>query len=196
MKKNLIPALMLGAIIFASCEQTKTENKGQSNLAAVNAPAGTSEAKITAEDFTKKAYKGNMMEIQLGQIAQKKASKKEVKQFAEMVVKDHKAANEKLKNIAKQKNIKLADSLGAEMKEHKTMLEKKSGAAFDKAYMDMMVKDHTKSIKLYESAINDLNNEQALSQYATQALETIEMHQKRAKEINQKLDTNAKASAK
>ena len=55
--------------------------------------------------FYKNAAEGGMSEVELGQLAQQKASSASVKEFGSMMVKDHSAANEKLKALAASKQV-------------------------------------------------------------------------------------------
>ena len=60
--------------------------------------------------FYKKAAEGGMSEVELGQLAQQKASTSAVKDFGAMMVKDHTAANDKLKALAASKQVTLPES--------------------------------------------------------------------------------------
>lgn len=51
-----------------------------------------------------------MSEVELGQLAQQKGTNPAVKDFGVMMVKDHSAANDKLKALATTKQVELHDS--------------------------------------------------------------------------------------
>src|SRR5437773_1422086 len=53
--------------------------------------------------FVEKAATGGMMEVQLGQLAQEKASNEQVKEFAARMAQDHAKANDELKQLATSK---------------------------------------------------------------------------------------------
>ena len=84
--------------------------------------------------FMKKAAKGGMMEVAMGQIAEQKGQSEDVKSFGKRMVTDHTKANDELKSIASKKGVQLPS------KEHTTKWTS------DKAYIDMMVKDHEKDL--------------------------------------------------
>ncbi len=86
----------------------------------------------------KKAAKGGMMEVAMGQVAEQKAQSDDVKSFGKRMVADHGKANDELKSIAQQKGVKLPS---------KERTEKWSS---DKAYIDMMVKDHEKDLAEFQ----------------------------------------------
>jgi putative membrane protein len=90
--------------------------------------------------------------VELGKLAQQKASHADVKEFGAMMVHDHSMANMELKELAKKRRISLPDSIGTDEQKLKTELAGKSGAEFDKAYVAAMVKDHQEDIKAFEDA--------------------------------------------
>lgn len=55
--------------------------------------------------FYKKAAEGGMAEVELGKLAQDKSPTASVKEFGAMMVKDHSAANDKLKAVAAAKGV-------------------------------------------------------------------------------------------
>jgi putative membrane protein len=125
----------------------KMDSSGTTDHATPTVPSSVSKADA---DFTVNAASGGMMEVQLGELAGRKASAQDVKDFGAMMVKDHTMGNDKLKAIAASKNLTLPDSLSADMQKEASDLENKNGADFDKAYIGMMVDDHKKDIKEFE----------------------------------------------
>jgi putative membrane protein len=123
-----------------------------------------------------------MMEVKLGEIAEKKAKSEEVKEFGSMMVEDHGEANEKLMQIAQEKNLNIPREMD---KKHKTTVDKlsgKSGSEFDKAYMKEMVQDHKKDIAKFEKATKQLQDNE-LKSWADDTLRTLKEHQEKAQEI-------------
>jgi len=104
--------------------------------------------------FAVAAYGGGLAEVALGKLAQERASNQQVKDFGAMMVKDHSAANDKLKQIADAHKVVMPAGITAEAQALKKDLEAKSGADFDKAYVDAMVKDHEEDIKEFQEAQN------------------------------------------
>jgi putative membrane protein len=133
-------------------------------------------------DFAVKAANGGMMEVQLGKIAQQKATNKSVKDFAAMMVKDHGKANEELKALAAKKNITLPAAVGEGMQKHIDDLSKKTGKEFDEDYIDMMVDDHNDDIDLFENAAKN-SNDSAVKAFAVKTLPILYKHLGTAKAI-------------
>src|SRR5437868_6464105 len=99
-----------------------------------------------------------MTKVQLSQMAQNKATDAKVKGFAAMMIHDHSAANEQVKALAGQRNVTLPDSISSDHKKKANDLSKKTGRAFDKAYMDDMVDDHQSAVDLFEKSADKVND--------------------------------------
>src|SRR5438046_7665737 len=98
----------------------------------------SSSLNVKDKTFHKKAAKGGMMEVAMGNLAAQNDQSDDVKSFGKRMVTDHSKANDELKSIAAKKGVKLPS---------KEPSEKWSS---DKAYMDMMVKDHEKDLAEFQ----------------------------------------------
>ena len=114
------------------------------------------------------------MEVTMGQVAEQKAQSEDVKSFGKRMVTDHSKANDELKSIASKKGIQLPS------KEHTGKWTS------DKAYMDMMVKDHEKDLAEFkEEASNGTDPD--LKKFADDTAKIIQEHLDLAKEVQGKL---------
>jgi putative membrane protein len=95
----------------------------------------------------KQLAQANLNEIEAGKIAASKAQSPDVKQFGQKMVQDHGKMFEDLKALAKKKDVALPDKVAAKEFAQMKLMERKSGAEFDRAYMDHMVKDHEQDLK-------------------------------------------------
>jgi putative membrane protein len=131
------------------------------------------------QEFIAKAAQANIAEVELGKLAQSKASSNEVKNFASRMVSDHQQALNDLKGVAEKE--KVAFPTTADPKSHalKDRLEKLSGPAFDRAYIDAMVKDHRADIAEFK-AQSQKATDPDVKQYAINMLPTLEDHLKMA----------------
>ncbi len=132
--------------------------------------------------FYKSAAEGGIAEVELGNLAQQKSNNPGVKEFGAMMVKDHTAANEKLKSIAATKNISLPTSAGLGQMATKAKLEVLSGETFDKSYIKGMIKDHEEDIALFKKEAQAGRDPDAKA-FAQAALPTLRAHLKRIKSI-------------
>jgi putative membrane protein len=132
--------------------------------------------------FFKNAAEGGMAEVELGNLAQKKSEDASVKDFGAMMVKDHTAANDKLKALANSKNIKLPTSPSMGQMATKTKLEVLSGKSFDKSYIKGMIKDHETDIKEFKKESASGKDPEAKA-FATATLPTLEEHLRKIESI-------------
>jgi len=132
--------------------------------------------------FMKSAAEGGMSEVELGQLAQQKASNPAVKDFGAMMVKDHTAANEKLKALAASEQVTLPDSPSLMQKASKTKLNMLSGDSFDKSYVKGMIDDHKSDIKEFQNEISEGKDPQARA-FASATLPTLQMHLQKIQSI-------------
>jgi putative membrane protein len=182
--KNLIYVMMISGGMFAlqSCsnsgsttDTSDTTEMAADSMAAADTASTAPAAASTDTAFTSKAAIGGMAEVELGKLAQEKASNAKVKDFASMMVKDHGKANEELKTIASSKNIVLPATLDQEHKNKLEELKSKSGADFDKAYAAAMVEDHQKTLKLMEDGSANLKDAE-LKGFAAKTAPVVKHH--------------------
>jgi putative membrane protein len=148
-------------------------------------------ATLTDQQFVDFAAQTDMVEANLGQLAQTVASSQPIKDYAQMLVTDHTKDFNQLNDIAHQANFNRPDVIDAE---HNKMMidpfQKLKGAAFDRRYIQEMVTGHTKAIAVYTKESVDAQNP-ALKSYAGQALPVLQKHLEEAKALQK-----SKATAK
>ena len=134
------------------------------------------------ESFYKSAAEGGMAEVDLGHLAEQKSNNPKVKDFAAMMVKDHSAANEKLRALASSKDISLPTGAGASNTVTKGELEVRSGDSFDKSYIKSQVKAHVDTVTLLHKEIASGQDPDAKA-FARAILPTVQSHLKAARAI-------------
>jgi putative membrane protein len=144
--------------------------------------------------FVKKAAEGGLAEVELGKLAQQKASNEQVKKFGERMVNDHSKANDQLKDVAQQEHLQLPDKLSAKDQATKDRLEKLSGEQFDHAYMRDMVKDHKADVAEFARE-SQSSKDPALKNFARQTLPTLRQHLKEAEKLAPEQKTTASNSS-
>lgn len=118
---------------------------------------------------------GGMAEVELGKLAQQKATTPQLKEFGAMMVSDHSAANDKMNDIAKSKGITLPKVMGDYQQKLTKEISDKSGKDFDRAYVTAMIKDHKETIKTFEVALKELRDT-TLRKFASNTLPTLKKH--------------------
>src|SRR5436190_4777962 len=126
--RGLFVASVLSAGTLLAGEDSTTSSTTQG--------AGAAKLEGTeATTFIREANTANAAEVSLGGLAERKSQSAEVKDFARMMVRDHRAANEQLRPIAQAHGVTLNDSLDATHQKKLDQLEKLTGTEFDQQFM-------------------------------------------------------------
>jgi putative membrane protein len=158
------------------------------------ASAQQSPAMPTADrTFANKAAVGGQAEVELGKLAQERASNDAVRQFGQRMATDHGKANEELMQLAKSKNLSLATDLDSKHKQLRDKLAKQSGDAFDRAYMSEMVKDHKNDVAEFKKQA-DRGKDPDLKAWASQKLPTLQEHLRMAQDIEKQVKSTKSGS--
>lgn len=115
------------------------------------ADSTTPEPQLSAAAFAQKIAMVDLLEIQLGEVAQKNASLDSVKTFGVHMVEGHTEINEMLTKAAIKSGITIPTKLDAPSEATLQKLSALKGAAFDKAYIPAMVAGHTEVLALVKS---------------------------------------------
>jgi putative membrane protein len=169
-----------------SQNQTQSDQTSANATAPANAAAMQDTSKLTADDrqFVAEAAMGGMTEVQLGQLAQEKGQSEAVKQLGRTLVNDHQQANQQLQSIAQAKQIDVSTSLDQQHQQKISQLQSKTGAAFDRAFLQEVVKDHTKDVAEFRTQSNK-TQDAALRDFTSSTLPTLENHLQMAKQAQQ-----------
>jgi len=143
-------------------------------------------ADTSDQQFVLTASASGLAEVNLGNLAAKRASDPAVKEFGQHMVKDHTKANKELLKVANKKGYKVAGKMDAEHQKLFGKLSKARGSEFDTAYMDGQVKDHEEAVSLFEKESKGGKDED-LKALAKKTLPTLREHLKMAKEVRGKL---------
>lgn len=124
------------ALALSACAPAPTPTPG------MPAPAALTDANIGSF-----AQTYNTGAVQISQLAMTKSTNPAVRSFAQMIAQDHNAANQELARILAEENIQpVSSSLTQEVQnfDSQTMasLQARSGADFDRAYLDSEISHH------------------------------------------------------
>jgi putative membrane protein len=149
-----------------------------------NQPTGRDTSKLGWGDrrFVTKAADSGMTELQLAQLAAERASNPEVRSFAQKLVQDHSKVNSELTALAGQKNVRL-DLDDSKDRSYKR-LSQKSGAEFDQEFVEHMIDEHEKDVKMFEKAASDAKD-QELRSFASKHVGHLREHLQQAQSLRQ-----------
>lgn len=192
---GIITAALAAAPAFAQSSQTQPNQpaSGQyGNKQNDTKPAAKETAATADHHFVMDTAMDGMAEVELGKLAEQKAESSDVKQFAQRMVDDHSKANDELKSLASSKNITLPTAIDAKHKATHDRLEKLSGAAFDRAYMQAMLSGHQDAVKAFRQESTS-GKDADIKAFAAKTLPTLEDHLKEAQSANKAVATSGSA---
>ena len=183
-------ALSLGTGGSSTAQQNQKISEASSpttQLAqATESPSPTQPGQTTLSSsdskFMTEAAQGGLAEVQLGQLTLERGSSDAVKQYGQRMVQDHTQANNQLQQLAAQKGVTLPNDIGKKNQKVMQQLSKLSGASFDRAYINDMVKDHTKDVSLYQRQAQQ-GQDPDLKVFAQQTLPILQEHLQMARSV-------------
>jgi putative membrane protein len=193
MSKRKLFYEMMGCLLMAgmlvSCGDGG--NRGESTTEDTTANATKAEQSMgldeNAKEFMKESASGSMMEVQLADVAMQKTQNQEVRNLAQTIKTDHEQLNSQMEQLAQQKQVMLSDSLMDDHRKKVEDLQQKSANEFDKAYVDMMVKDHKDDIDKYEKMRDDTQDSD-LQALINNSIPVLQKHHDQAKQLQESMN--------
>jgi len=157
--KNLISATISGLLLSA---------------VVGSAPAAAQQAKSLASDsaFIVKAGSAGVLQVKLGQLAEKKGNSPAVVEFGKRMAADYSKTNEELKTAAKQAGFP-APVLSRQDQQIFDRFNSMGRSSFDKNYMAQTVTGHSDAVRLFQQESKD-GRVQSLKQLASKMLPEME----------------------
>jgi putative membrane protein len=191
---------LLGAMfLLGSCNSggDKSETATDSTVATETTTDTTSNAQATAPKLTDPeiasvAVTADQIDIDYAAIAKQKSKNAKVLEFAATMAKDHQSVNDQAVALVTKLSVTPQDnavtqSLLSGATTTKEMLNSKSGAEFDKAYIDNEVAYHKAAIDLVENTlIPDATNAE-LKSLLQSALPIFKQHLAHAEMVQKEL---------
>jgi putative membrane protein len=130
---------------------------GAMMCAAMLVPARAKAQGASDDDkkFLAFAAQADQNEIAVSEAAEKKATNPDVKAFAQKMVREHKQMTASMKPFAHKWGLTPPAGPDADHQKEIDKLNGKSGADFDKEYMDAMVSDHSGALDKFTSEAKD-----------------------------------------
>ncbi|WP_426755133.1 DUF4142 domain-containing protein [Myxococcus sp. Y35] len=192
----LATSLLTGGLSFAQ-DNTQGKASAQKGMVEYRGFMAPTDERALLE----RLHYTNQQEIMLGKLAQQNAQSPEVKSFADMMVKDHTAMDQKLMTYAQSKGMKLSDKprpmndmeKKAMAQDQATMEELKTlkGLPFDSCYMAGQVGDHDAALGKVLAARQGMPNAPAeVSAMLQEASQKMPAHREQAWTILGKLGSS------
>lgn len=181
MHRSVPLALTLTAALAISACQASEE----AATTAKSAAQAQSSATLSTTDATfinTVAMAGNA-EVTFGQLAASKATRGDVRQFANRMVTDHTKGNQQLMALAQQKDITPSQGMDTMHQTLYEQLQAMSGSDFDNAYMKSQVQDHEMVVETFQTEA-DSGSDADVKGFAQQNLPTMQQHLQMARSIS------------
>lgn len=133
--------------------------------------------------FITEAAAGGLFEVRVAQLAAQKANDTTVKSYASMLLEDHTAANEKLRQLAAGLRVSLPTDISEDNKKVLERLGQASGNDFDRQFVETVgIKDHKDDIAKFEKVGNTTANA-SVRTFALATLPTLRAHLRAAQKL-------------
>ena len=157
-------------------------------MALLSGPALAEGAKLTDPQIAHIAYTAGVIDIAAAKQALTKASNKDVKAFAENMVRDHEAVNKQALDLVKKLNVTPEDNdtskaLTKAAADKRAELDKLSGAAFDKAYVANEVAYHKTVDSALETQLIPSSSNAELKSLLQTGLKIFQGHEQHAEHV-------------
>jgi putative membrane protein len=158
-------------------------------MCLVSGAAMAQGAKLTDPQIAHIAYTAGQIDIKAAKQAVEKSHNKEVKQFAEDMVRDHTAVNEQALALVKKLKVTPEDNdtsraLSKQASDKLAELGKLKGAAFDKAYIDNEVAYHKTVNNALETQLIPSSSNAELKNLLQTGLKIFQGHEQHAEHVD------------
>ena len=137
------------------------------------------------QQFVDMATPSNMFEIESSKVALEKATKPEVKAFAQHMIDDHSKIGEEMKVVADAEGMKMPTALDDKQQAQVDKLSGSTGDSFEQAYLADQLAGHEDAVALFTSYSTN-GAPGALKEFATKTLPIIKEHLDEVKKLTGK----------
>lgn len=150
-------------------------------VSILSSPLALAAGPTHADVFMKKAIAGNLSEIKVGELAQRKGATEGVRHFGQVLEQDHSKANQQAMTAASAMGVTPPAEPTPKEQRIYDHLASLSGTKFDKAFVKAMVKDHKHDIAKYRKEAKASNS--PASNYAQTVLPDLHKHLRMAESL-------------
>jgi putative membrane protein len=171
MMKPLTKALLVELLVFAAVGVASAQQADQTN-------------------FLADAIRGNVAEVKLGQLAAERAQSQKVREYGEMLRKDHTQTLQRASSLAHQIGVPAASEISDRAQKQFESLQKLSGDEFDTTFLSQMVRDHQEDIAKFSAQAQNGSDPEVMA-FAKETLPTLQSHLQHAQSIQSELASAA-----
>ncbi|HEX5107408.1 MAG TPA: DUF4142 domain-containing protein [Vicinamibacterales bacterium] len=220
MKTAGLTTVVCALALTVACNADRRDSTGRTdNGAAVGTSGESVDVSNADKDFVHDLTVAGNAEVELGRLASTRGGNAQVKEFGQMMVKDHTSAGDQLKQIASRSNVDTgAAAIDDEHQELITKLSALKGADFDREYMKAMVDGHQDVLDKLQSRVDERDRvgvatgqkpkdvnvkpepandtlEASLNAWAASTLPVVKGHLEKAKAVKEAVDRGGNNTA-
>ena len=155
-------------------------------------PAAAQQADQT--NFLADAIRGNVAEVKLGQLAAERGESQQVREYGDMLKKDHTKSLERASSLANEIGVPAASELTAQQRKQFESLQKLSGEEFDTTFLSQMVSEHQTTIAKFSAQAQSGSDPEVMA-FAQETLPTLQAHLQHAQSIQSALTSATRSAA-
>jgi len=138
---------------------------------------------IPDSGFMMYAARDGLFHVEAGKLAAQRGSSEDVKKFGQHAIEHHSQINDELMQLAKTKGVTLPKAMDKKERESIDKLAKLTGPAFDKAYIEMETKHHSKDLSDFQKEAKG-GKDADVKAWAVKTIPTIEEHLKMLRDLS------------
>ena len=174
--------LVLAGLLLSVISTTRT-NAGTEESSEKSSPNdSTSTLSPTDQQFIRRTATNSMIEVELGKLAGRKASNRDVRKYGQQMVDDHNKASDHLKQLAARKNLLIAHKPPAAASRAVSRMSRFSGQQFDNAYMAENLRVHKRDVEDFRRE-SKTTHDRDIRGFVAETLPILEDHLKKAETI-------------
>jgi putative membrane protein len=194
MRLSTVSAIVAIGFAVVACDN-RNSNQPQTPPAAeapaestAATPAAPGPAEVAGDaGFVEKAAVAGLFEVETSELALQRATGAPLKEFAQMMVTDHTAANNELKDLIGSGRVAEVTHVPSALDaDHQAKLEAlkaaANGPAFDAKYHELQLEGHRQAVALFEAQSTGGTNA-SLKDWATKTLPKLKEHLTRIEAI-------------
>lgn len=137
---------------------------------------------VPDKKFMMDAARDGICHVEAGKLAVQRASSEDVKKFGQHAIEHHSQINDELTQLASKKGVTLPKEMSKKGREALDKLAKLSGPDFDKGYLEMEIKDHSKDLSAFQKETKS-GKDPDVKAWAAKTVSAIEEHLKMARDL-------------
>ena len=187
MSHRKLAAATVALALLAGCQQA---SKQVSTVVDKTVGSGASTSSLSPADaeFVLRVADGGNAELALGELAQTNAASAEVKKFGQRMIEEHTRLNQELASLAEQRGLSAPKMPSSIDQSVAAALGTRTGAAFDRAYLDEQIAAHQMTLTLFRHAAENADD-QALRAFAQNHVKTIQQHLNQAQTLRRRAES-------